>query len=169
MLKPTQYLVLLVLGLCSANPLGIAQPATFENNVLSIPQVATLINDEALYYNDIQLAADSEGNFTLLAAQQSTLVSVENVLVSVAESLPVQVSLSVKGNKSVPCVDLQTPAIFRNEFTFTVALAETNLGPAESCIAVLDPFETTIPLDITDLNSGIYTVNVNGVESSFSL
>ena len=169
MLKPTQYLVLLALGLCSASPLGITQPATFENNVLSIPQVATLINGEALYYNDIRLVIDNEGNFTLLGAQKSPLVNVESMIVNIAESLPVQVSLFVTGNKSVPCVNLQTPAIFRDGSSFTIALAETSLGPAESCIAVLDPFETTIPLDITGLNSGIYTVNVNGVESSFSL
>ena len=91
------------------------------------------------------------------------------MIVNIAESLPVQVSLFVTGNKSVPCVNLQTPAIFRDGSSFTIALAETSLGPAESCIAVLDPFETTIPLDITGLNSGTYTVNVNGVESSFSL
>lgn len=73
------------------------------------------------------------------------------------------------GNKSIPRVDLQTPAIFRDESTFTVVLAETTLGPAETCIAVIDPFVTNITLDVAALDSGIHSVSVNGVEASFSL
>ena len=84
MLKPTQYLVLLVLGLCSANPLGIAQPATYENGILNVPQGAAIVNGKALYYNDIRLVTDNEGNFTLLGAQQSPLVSVESIMVNIA-------------------------------------------------------------------------------------
>lgn len=167
MLKLSKHLFILCLGIVSQ--LVAAQPATFENNVMNIPQGAAIVNGEPAYYNDIQLISDIEGNFTLLAAQQTNLVSVDSVVVNIAESLPVQVSLVVTGNKSIPCVELQTPAIFRNESTFTIALAETTLGPAESCIAVLDPFETNIPLDITGLDSGTYNVSVNGVEANFSL
>lgn len=156
-----------ILGIVSQ--LVNAQPATFENSVLNIPQGAALVNGELAYYNDIQLISDIEGNFTLLAAQQSNLVSVNSVAVNSSESFPVQVSLTVTGNKSIPCVRLQTPAIFRDKSTFKVALAETTLGPAESCIAVLDPFETNIALDVTGLDSGAYTVSVNGIETSFSL
>lgn len=165
--KLSRYFVILCLGITSQ--LVSAQPATFENSVLNIPQGAAILNGEPTYYNDIQLISDIEGNFTLLAAQQSNLVSIDSVVVNIAESLPVQVSIIVAGNKSVPCVDLQAPAIFQDEFRFTIALAETTLGPAETCIAVLDPFETSIALDVTGLDTGIYTVSVNGVEASFSL
>ena len=167
MLKLSKHLSTLCLGILSQ--LVTAQPATFENSVLNIPQGAAIVNGEPTYYNDIQLVSDIEGNFTLLAAQQSNLVSVDSVVVNIAESFPVQVSLTVTGNKSIPCVDLQTPAIFRDESTFTVALAETALGPAETCIAVLDPFETSIALDVTGLDTGTYTVSVNGIEANFSL
>lgn len=166
MLKLSKYFAILCLGI--ASQLVSAQPATFENSVLNIPQGAAIVNGEPTYYNDIQLISDIEGNFTLLAAQQSNLVSVDSVVVNIAESLPVQVSVMVAGNKSVPCVDLQAPAIFQDETRFTIALAETTLGPAETCIAVLDPFETSIVLDVTGLDAGTYTVSVNGVEASFS-
>ncbi|MFT7472070.1 MAG: hypothetical protein ACI8XU_001967 [Kiritimatiellia bacterium] len=167
MLKFSKYLTILCLGILSQ--LVIAQPATFENGIFNIPQGAAIVDGEPAYFNDIQLLSDTEGNFTLLAAQQSNLVSVDSVVVNIAEPFPVQVSLTVTGNKSIPCVDLQTPAIFRDGSTFTVALAETTLGPAESCIAVLDPFETNITLDVTGLDSGTYAVSVNGVEASFTL
>ena len=167
MFKLSPYLS--IFSLVISSQLVVAQPATFDNGVLIIPQGAAIINGEPAYYNDIQLISDVAGNFTLLAAQQSNLVAVDTVVVNIAESFPVQVFLAVTGNKSVPCVELQAPATFRNESLFTVALAETTLGPAESCIAVLEPFETSIPLDVTDLYSGPYTVSVNGVEASFSL
>lgn len=167
MLKLSKYLFILCTSIVSQ--LVAAQPATFENGIFNIPQGAAIVDGEPLYFNDIQLLGDSEGNFTLLAAQESNLVSVNSVVVNIAESFPVQVSLTVTGNKSIPCVDLQNPAIFRNESTFTVALAETTLGPAETCIAVLDPFETNIALDVAGLDSGTYIVIVNGVETSFNL
>lgn len=166
MLKRT--LISIIFLACSSQ-IATAQPATFDNGILTIPQGAALSNGEPTFYNDIQLLSDTQGNFTLLAAQQSNLVAIDSVIVNIAESLPVQVSLTVTGHKSVPCVELQTPAIFRNESTFTVVLAETTLGPAESCIAVIDPFETNISLDVTGLESGDYSVNVNGVETSFAL
>lgn len=167
MFKHSKYLIILALVIVS--PLASAQPATFESSVLSIPQGAAKVGDQVTYYNNIQLISDIEGNFTLVAAEQRTLVAVDSVTVNIAESLPVQVSLTVSGNKSVPCVDLQAPAIFSDETSFTVVLAETSLGPAETCIAVIDPFETTISLDVSGLEAGTYTVSVNGVETSFSL
>jgi len=167
MLKFSKYLSTLCLGIVSQ--LVVAQPATFENSILMIPKGAAIENGEPTYYNDIQLVSDIEGNFTLLAAQQSNLVSVDSVVANILESFPVQVVLTVTGNKSNPCVELQTPAIFRDESTFTVALAETTLGPAETCIAVLGPFETNIVLDVRSLDSGSYTASVNGVAASFSI
>ena len=50
-----------------------------------------------------------------------------------------------------------------------VVLAETKLGPAESCIAVTDPFETSVTLDVLDLPAGTYTVKVNGVTAEFTI
>ena len=167
MVRVSQFLFVLSIGIYGQQT--AAQPATYENSVLSIPQGAALVNGVPTYYNDIQLISYIEGNFTVVAAEQRNLVAVDTVVVNIAESLPVQVSISVSGNKSIPCVELQTPAIFRNGTVFTVALAETVLGPAESCIFVLDPFETTIVLDVTGLSSDDYSVSVNGVVAEFSL
>jgi|TARA_B110000090_G_scaffold59632_1_gene68169 hypothetical protein len=168
MLKLSKYLFIVFIGINSQ--LVAAQPALFENSVLTIPTGAAIVNGEPIYYNDIQLISDIEGNFSLLAAQRSNLVSVDSVslLINITQPIPDQVSFAVTGHKSIPCVELQAPAVFQDEFTFTVALAETTLGPAESCIAVLDPFETIITLPIQGLASGTYSVTVNGIESSFS-
>tara|TARA_R110002073_G_scaffold252228_2_gene414806 strand:+ start:299 stop:802 length:504 start_codon:yes stop_codon:yes gene_type:complete len=167
MVRISQYLFIFSLGM--SGHLAIAQPATYEDNVFNIPQGAALVNGVPTYYNNIQFVSDIEGNFTLIAAEQRNLVAVETVVVNIAESLPLQVSITVSGNKSIPCVELQAPAIFRNGTVFTIALAETVLGPAETCIAVLDPFETTIELNVAGLSSGNYSVSVNGIEAEFAL
>jgi len=168
MLKLSKYLFIVFIGINSQ--LVAAQPALFENSVLTFSTSAAIVNGKPTYYNDIQLISDIEGNFSLLAAQRSNLVSVNSVslLINITQPIPDQVSFAVTGHKSIPCVELQAPAVFQDEFTFTVALAETTLGPAESCIAVLDPFETIITLPIQGLASGTYSVTVNGIESSFS-
>lgn len=161
-------LCLVIPCLVTLSSLGVAQPATFENSIFKIPQGAALIKGEALYYNDIQMAQNDEGNFTLIGAKRSSLVYVDSVSVILTKSLPPLVSLFVRGNKSIPCVELQPPAIFKSSSAFTVALAETSPDPAEMCIQVLAPFETQIPIDIKGLDPGTYSVNVNGTKSTFT-
>ncbi|MFK7862606.1 MAG: hypothetical protein AB8B95_00120 [Pseudohongiellaceae bacterium] len=148
---------------------GIAQTATFKDGVLTVPHAAVLKADGVDYFADIQLKSGEDGRFELLGADPRNLVDVESIAVNVQESLPIQVTVVVTGNKSLPCTKLLEPGIFTADGTFTIALAESKLGPAETCIAVIDPFETTINLDISALAPGTYSVSVNGVSSEFTL
>lgn len=156
-------------GVCLISIQALAQPATYQNEVFTIPQGAVLDPDNPSYYNDIQLSDNGDGSFQLVNAQNANLVSVDSFIINIMESFPVQVSVTVSGNKSVPCVELQSPAIGRQDDQFIVVLAETTLGPAESCIAIIDPFETTFSLDVEGLSAGTYSVNINGVSNEFSL
>lgn len=145
-----------------------AQPAFYKDQVLTIPQGAVLSSGNITYFESIQLQDAGNGSFVVAGAEERSLVSVDSVDVVIMESFPVQVSVGVSGNKSVPCVDLLTPAVSFKDDTFIVALAESS-GADVTCIAVLDPFETSIPLDVKGLPTGTYQVNVNGVVSEFSL
>ena len=162
-------LAAVLVSTATLSPKSLAQPATLEGGILKIPEAAAIIDGEVQYYSDVELALDDAGSFVVVKAARSALVYVDNVSVIMTKSLPPQVSVVVQGHKSVPCVKLQTPAISRKGFAFTIALAETQMGPAETCIALLDPFETRIPLEVKDLDSGTYSVSVNGVVASFSL
>lgn len=146
-----------------------AQPATFSDDVLSIPQAVLIDSTDPVYYANVQLTDNGDGTLSVTAGEQQNLVSVDSVQVMIMESFPVQVSISVSGNKSVPCVELLPAAVARKDNVFTVVMAETVLGPAESCIAVLDPFEEVVSLDVLGLSAGDYTVVVNGVEAEFTL
>lgn len=162
-----KFFVLFVVSL-SVN-ISWAQTATFVDDVLTIPQAALIDAAESVYYADVQLADNGDGTLSVIAGEQQNLVNVDAVDVLIMESFPVQVSLAISGNLSVPCVELLPAAVARTDSAFTVVLAETVLGPAESCIAVIEPFETNVSLDVLGLTAGDYTVLVNGVEAGFTL
>ncbi len=150
--------------------LAIGQPATFQDEVLTIPQGAVTDSNNPTFFTDIELIHEGNGQFRLANAKANILVLVDDVKISILESPPVQVNVSISGNKSVACVALLEPGISRKDNLFVVVLAETQLGPAESCIAGLDPFETNFPLDVSELPAGTYTVRVNGTaEATFTL
>lgn len=147
-----------------------AQPAIFQDNVFTIPQGAVINYDNPSFFTDIQLTHEGSGNFKLADAKTNNLVTIDTVQIAILESFPVQVSVNVTGNKSVPCVELLTPAISRKDNLFIIVLAETLLGPEESCIAMIDPFETSFPLDVSGLTAGTYTVRINGTaDATFTL
>ena len=139
------------------------------DNILTIPQAASLDGDSQVYYANGQLNANSDGSLTVIRGEQQNLMAVDTVQIMLMESLPVQGSATVSGNKSVPCVNLLPAAVSRKDSVFTVVMAETVLGPAETCIAVLEPFETSVSLDVLGLSAGTYTVVVNGVSAEFTL
>ena len=150
-----------------------AEPAIYHGGKLVIPNGAIFTDARQQYFTDIEMTTDSAGKLTILAATPMPLVYVETVDVTVtggSEAVAPTVTVDVTGNKSVPCVALLEPAIHRNGNTFHVLLAETVQGPAESCIQVLDPFETEFTLDVSGLGAGSYKVIVNDeVEASFVL
>ena len=146
-----------------------AQPATYSDGVLTIPGVVITDNDTPAYYTDVELALTASGLLGVVQANEANLVTVESVEVQLLESMPVQVQVLVSGFKSVPCVDLLEPGVDVQGNTFQIVLAETVLGPAESCIAVTDPFETLVALPVNGLSAGDYIVTVNGMESGFTL
>lgn len=146
-----------------------AQPANYQNQSLQILQAVALGQDGPAYFADVKLSTNPDGSLSVVDATLQNLVMVDSVDVLLLESFPVQVSITVAGNKSVPCVELQPVAVSREGDLFTVVIAETSLGPAETCIAVLDPFEPSVALDVLGLSAGTYRVNVNGTEAQFSL
>lgn len=144
-----------------------ADPAVFSNGEMTIPEGVVITGDNSAYYTDIRLAYDGNGALVISGADAMPKVLVETIDILIMESFPLQVSVAVNGIKSVPCTTLLSPAVSYADNTFTVVLAETVLGPAESCIAITDPFETSVALDVQDLPAGTYTVDVNGVTAEF--
>ena len=78
----------------------------------------------------------------------------------VAESMPVQVSLTLVGNLSDPCHELRvvvSPGSSGNQINLDVYSV---FDPTKACITVLQPFTANIRLG--SYAGGHYTVYVNG-------
>ncbi|MEQ8407419.1 MAG: hypothetical protein RKH07_03995 [Gammaproteobacteria bacterium] len=160
---------LMMFGFIAFSSSLIAQPAVYKGSELTIPQGVVVSGESPVYYENIVLSNEG-GSFVPQSADIRTLASVESATVNVMESLPVQVSVTISGTKSIPCIDLLTPAVVYADNTFNVVLAVSELGPAETCIQVTEPFETTVTLDVTGLSAGTYSVNVNNaVTEEFEL
>jgi len=98
--------------------------------------------------------------------------AIENVRVNISESFPVQASVVVSGSVADACTELsRTPvqynALLKRFVIDIVGQKEDN--PEVGCTAALKPFNETIPLNIVGLDSGNYSVSVNGETTSFSL
>ena len=89
-----------------------AQPAIYQNQSLQIPQAVALGQDGPAYFADVKLSTNPDGSLSVDATLQN-LVMVDSAEVLLLESFPVQVSIKVAGNKSVPCVELQPVAVSR--------------------------------------------------------
>lgn len=110
---------------------------------------------------------------TSIHPQDSLVVSnvfVDNVDILVMESFPVQVNAVVKGTFPDPCTRIdEIRKSFEND-TNTFLIEINAAKPADTdCRRGIDTFEEVVELDVQNLVAGTYTVNVNGVEETFTL
>jgi hypothetical protein len=152
-----------------------AEVPVFHDAELHLDAVATLDPSGDHYYRDVVLRRAADGSLSVAAAAPRPLVAVHKVeatLFSAAgRDTTVQASVNVTGITSVACVTLEEPASTRVDKTFHVLLAETVMEPGAVCASLVanKPFELSLPLEITDLAAGTYTVDVNGVTDTFAL
>lgn len=98
------------------------------------------------------------------------VADVEEVSVRVPDAVPSQVAVVARGHLRDGCTEIDE---IRQRFdaaadTFYVDIATTR--PADAmCTLALVPFEEQIALDVRGLAAGTYTVDVNGVTSTFTL
>ncbi len=158
-------------GLLALSASAMADPAVYRDNVMTIDSGILINGSIQQYYSDIVLKADASGKLRIDSANQLPLVHIDDASATVVETAEERsVELQIEGYKSVPCVSLADVAVSYKDKVFTVLVAETVMGPAESCIAIIDPFQTDVDLDVAELEAGSYDVVVNGdKQTSFTL
>lgn len=93
------------------------------------------------------------------------LAYVEDVELAFLESYPVQVRATITGNLPTPCHTVRSDL---EEDGDTIVLEVTSTyDPTASCVQVLEPFEITV--DVGSLESGSYTLMVNGEAYPFEI
>lgn len=93
---------------------------------------------------------------------------VDSVQVVTLESFPVQINVLARGELPDGCTTIDEVISQRVESDFRIVIT-TIRQPDVACTQALVPFEETIPLDVTGLSAGNYTVSVNGIAGSFTL
>lgn len=93
---------------------------------------------------------------------------VENLEIHLLESFPIQVQAVTRGSLPNNCTTIEQAQVNRTGNTFQGRL--TTRWPLNvACAQALVPYEHVIPLDMTGLPPGDYSVIVNGVTTSFIL
>ena len=144
------------------------EPVLFKDAVLTINNGIVIVDGETRYYEDIRMTAAQNGSFHIVNATERSLTYVDEISVAVIETNPVQVELQVLGHTPNPCVELET-AVIRSGNTFYVVVADTPLQTLIACAQIIQPYEVTIPLDVSGLPPGDYLVVVNGDDIEFTL
>ncbi len=96
------------------------------------------------------------------------LAQVHSVQVQVTEGTPQQVRALVRGTFSESCASLGDTQVQYSANTFHIAVYA--VSPVDrGCAPASSPFETSVPLDLSGLTPGDYTVTANGITAAFTL
>lgn len=147
---------------------AVAEEApVFDNGLLHIPRVDT--PEQVGQYKNAQFRQAPDGRWDLIHVSEAQRAYIEEIEIRILESFPVQVHVQVSGNLPTPCNELGPIHQRFTDNRFEIAINVTPLQTFAPCIQVLEPFETTIPLDVYGLSAGRYEVVVNGKGASFEL
>ncbi len=102
---------------------------------------------------------------TASAQATNRQAQVRNIRVNVQGA---QVTVTVRGVLPNPCYQIQPPSQSVEGNTITISLT-IHAATGRMCAQVISPFEETIPVDVSNLAAGQYTLVVNGVSDTFTL
>jgi hypothetical protein len=148
-----------------------------EQSKVHIPCLALDHGIEGIYSADLLLESSEPLLFSVdsiepqkpFTTQQQAYI--DQIDIQVLESLPIQVQVLVKGQLSNPCQAIDQIQVVRQDNTFNITITTVTNSPSPDidCPDMLVPFEKVIPLEVTGLKAGIYTVNVNNISDTFEL
>lgn len=94
---------------------------------------------------------------------------VESVQIELLESFPVRVNVTVRGVLPDSCTRIDQTVVQRVDNTYQVIVTTLREPEAAACTMAVEPFETAVELDVEGLPAGTYTVDVNGIQGTFTL
>lgn len=142
--------------------------AVYRDNVLTIPSGVIIDDHGVTPVRGVTLVQEEDGRFSVAGASEGKLADVDTVTAEVAGDHDERVRVTAAGYQSSACVDILEPAIVRDENVFSVVLSESAQW-SDVCILIMKSYEKTFHLDVRGLDAGTYIVDVNGVETEFTL
>ncbi len=147
-----------------------------EQGKVHVPCLAMDHGIGGIYSADLSLESSESLRFAVDSVQLQkpfTIqqpVYIEQLDIQILGSLPVTVRAVVTGQLANPCQKIDQIQVVRQDNTFNITITTINSSlPDMDCPDILVPFKEIVPLDVTQLKAGIYTVNVNGISDTFEL
>ena len=95
--------------------------------------------------------------------------TVDSLQVTILESFPVQVSVTLEGTLPDGCTEIHEILSSRDGKTFNIEIVTRRPSGDVACTMALVPFEESISLDVVGLEAGTYEVVARDQEASFTL
>lgn len=144
----------------------------YRDGILTIPRVdidqQASIFQNGVFKHDPTTDTWRLEEFRVAPVSRIFWIEGDGVEAIVTDSLPVQVFLSVKGNRTTGCEAVGRIDQRLNEKHFEVVISMISTIPSDGsvgCTQALAPFERIIPLQVYGLDAGVYEYSVNGERS----
>jgi uncharacterized protein YkwD len=95
------------------------------------------------------------------AQPSSGLAEVSAIEILTAAGSPDQIRILVRGSLQDTCDVIDEPVVNRQDYRFSISLSFVRQS-GEACVSRPQDYEKTIPLDLSGLPDGEYTISVNG-------
>jgi hypothetical protein len=100
------------------------------------------------------------------AAVESPKLKVHDVQIQIGIGSPIPVDAFISAELPDICAQLADVKMAHEDFTFDITMSVTP-GTREECFRDTLPFRMVVPLNMVNQPEGAYTVNVNGVSTTF--
>ena len=156
---------IIILSMLACTNVFAQTPISYDN-VLWSPEL--IVSDTNQRYQNIKMQLTATGTWMVTADEQASLAAVNSVEVMGLDSYPMHPYVVIKGYLPNKCTYRDKTVQERINSTFYLVLTQKILEGLE-CADTIIPFTETYPLDIQDLEPGVYEVKVNNKTTSFEL
>lgn len=156
-------MIMLILVACTGTPAGEPAANQLPTEEPTESPDSPVSSEDPTPTPDDEEGEQEDGEVTI---QDAVVTEVQILLM---ESWPLQASVQVEGELGDGCTELVKPITAEREGDTFYITIQTSRPVDAICTMILQTFSESVPLDIEGLEAGTYTVNVNGVEETFTL
>ena len=146
---------------CPPDYLGVPFGMAIPLNPVELP-----IGEYTITVNGVTTLFEFDPATNLSARPRTAPLQVDSVEVEIGVGSPIPVSVVVSGNFPNTCAQMGQVSQQLTGDGIEISIL-TSTPDGQECADDLLPFRTSIPLNVVSLPNGTYTVNVNGVRTSF--
>ncbi len=157
-----------LIAMLAALPLH-AEPAVYQDEVLTLAEVLVQGSHGPALYGNVQLERNQDGTFSIIGREVLPIADVQSISVEKDQYPPGTVVVVVQGFKSMPCIDVAEATVSRVGNTFHFAFRELPPPDNVRCITRVEPMMEAFGIQTTDLEPGEYEIVYGEMHVAFTL